>query len=279
MLKVYLDHMSTTPVDREVLKEMKPYLEQNFGNPSRPYDQGMEAREGIEKARERVADFINSRAKEVVFTSSGAEANNLAVHGLAQARKARGDHLVTSSIEHHSTLNAFRWLQKQDFVVAFAGADGQGEIGVDKVAQSITPNTTLVSIMLANYEVGSLQPIKEIAEEAHEKGALVHTDATAAAGNVDIDVRELGVDALTLSSHPIYGPKGAGALYLREGLRLVPLVYSGVQEGGLRGGNGGCTGYCGLRKGLRASQAGAGRYGEGKVAPGHDHRRGTRGGG
>lgn len=236
MLKVYLDHMSTTPLAKEALREMEPYMESDFGNPSRPYDLGSEAREGIEKARGQVAELVNSSAKEIIFTSSGAEANNLAIHGLANANRARGEHMVSSAIEHHSTLNSLRWLQKQDFVVSLTGVDAQGKVDVEKIGRSITDRTTLVSIMLANYEVGTIQPVKEIAEIAHEKGALVHTDAVAAAGNIPVDIKELGVDALSISSHTIYGPKGAGALYLKDGLRLVPMIYSGIQEEGLRGG-------------------------------------------
>ncbi len=236
MLRVYLDHMATTPVAREVLNEMQPYLENSFGNPSRPYDMGFEAKEAVEKARERVAELINAEPREIIFTSSGAEANNLAIHGLAHANKTRGKHLISSLIEHHSTLNSLRWLQKQGFVVSFVGVNKQGEVDLNQIEKSTGNATVLISIMLANYEVGTLQPLKEIVEIAHEKGALVHADAVAAAGNVDIDVKELGVDALSISSHTIYGPKGAGALYLREGLRIVPLIYSGIQEDGLRGG-------------------------------------------
>ncbi len=236
MLRVYLDHMATTPVAREVLAEMLPYLESRYGNPSRPYDLGAEAREAVERARERVARLINASPSEIIFTSSGAEANNLAVRGLAEAQKGRGRHLVTSAIEHHSTLNAFRSLQKRGYVVNFLPVTHAGEVLPERVEEALTPATTLVSVMLANYEVGTLQALREIAEIAHDRGVLVHTDAVAAAGNIPVDVEKLGVDALSISSHTMYGPKGAGALYLREGLRIVPLIYSGVQEEGRRGG-------------------------------------------
>ncbi|NOZ59762.1 MAG: cysteine desulfurase [Euryarchaeota archaeon] len=248
MFRVYLDHMATTPLDREVLSAMLPYLENSFGNPSRPYDLGSEAKDAMERSRESVARLINASPEEIIFTSSGAEANNLAVRGLAKANSKRGMHLVTSEIEHHSTLNAFRALQKAGFVVTFLPVNSLGEVSVEKLESAITERTTLVSVMLANYEVGTLQAVREIAEIAHEKGALVHTDAVAAAGNVEIDVKKLGVDALSLSAHTMYGPKGVGALYLREGLRIVPLIYSGIQEEGRRGGTENVAGIVGFGK-------------------------------
>ncbi len=258
MLRVYLDHMATTPVAKEVLNEMLPYLENRFGNPSRAYDLGFEAMDAIDKARERVAGLINAEPEEIIFTSSGAEANNLAVHGLANANKTRGKHLVSSLIEHHSTLNSLRWLQKQGFVVSFAGVDRHGEVDLNQIEKSTGKATVLVSVMLANYEVGTIQPVKEIVEIAHEKGALVHADAVAAAGNIEIDVKALGVDALSMSSHTMYGPKGAGALYLRGGLRLVPLIYSGVQEEGLRGGTENVPAIAGFGKAAEMAKKGLG---------------------
>ncbi|WP_456474658.1 cysteine desulfurase family protein [Candidatus Pyrohabitans sp.] len=248
MLRVYLDHMATTPLNREVLAAMQPFLENRFGNPSRVYDLGVEAKDGIEDARRRVAELINASPGEIIFTSSGSEANNLAVRGLARANERRGMHVITSEIEHHSTLNAFRSLQKAGYVVTLLPVNAYGEVSVEKLESAITERTTLVSVMLANYEVGTLQAVKEIAEVAHEKGALVHTDAVAAGGNIPIDVKELGVDALSLSSHTMYGPKGVGALYLREGLRIVPLIYSGIQEEGRRGGTENVAGIVGFGK-------------------------------
>ena len=248
MLRVYLDHMATTPLNREVLAAMQPFLENRFGNPSRVYDLGVEAKDGIENARRRVAKLINASPGEIIFTSSGSEANNLAVRGLARANERRGMHVITSEIEHHSTLNAFRSLQKEGYVVTLLPVNAYGEVSVEKLESAITERTTLVSVMLANYEVGTLQAVKEIAKVAHEKGALVHTDAVAAAGNIPIDVKELGVDALSLSSHTMYGPKGVGALYLREGLRIVPLIYSGIQEEGRRGGTENVAGIVGFGK-------------------------------
>ena len=248
MLRVYLDHMATTPLNREVLAAMQPFLENRFGNPSRVYDLGVEAKDGIENARRRVAELINASPGEIIFTSSGSEANNLAVRGLARANERRGMHVITSEIEHHSTLNAFRSLQKEGYVVTLLPVNAYGEVSVEKLESAITERTTLISVMLANYEVGTLQAVKEIAKVAHEKGALVHTDAVAAAGNIPIDVKELGVDALSLSSHTMYGPKGVGALYLREGLRIVPLIYSGIQEEGRRGGTENVAGIVGFGK-------------------------------
>ncbi len=248
MFRVYLDHMATTPLDREVLSAMLPFLENSFGNPSRPYDLGSEAKEAIERARESVAKLINASPGEIIFTSSGAEANNLAIKGLAKANSRRGVHLITSEIEHHSTLNSFRALQKEGFVVTFLPVNALGEVSIEKLQDAITDKTTLVSVMLANYEVGTLQAVREIAEIAHDKGALVHTDAVAAAGNIEIDVEKLSVDALSLSAHTMYGPKGVGALYLREGLRIVPLIYSGIQEEGRRGGTENVAGIVGFGK-------------------------------
>lgn len=253
-MKAYFDHMATTPIAEEVLQEMLHYLTEKFGNPSRPYDLGEEAKEAVEKARERVAELINARPEEIIFTSSGAEANNLAIHGLAHA--ACGKHIISSVIEHHSVLNALRWLQRQGFVVSFLGVNKQGVVDVKQVEKSIGEKTCLISIMLANYEVGTLQRVKEIAQVAHEKGILVHTDAVACAGNIDIDVKELGVDALSISSHTIYGPKGAGALYLKSGTRLVPLIYSGIQENGYRGGTENVPAIAGFGKACELARKG-----------------------
>ncbi len=234
--KVYLDHAATTPVVPEVLEAMLPYFRDVFGNPQSLHSWGDGAREAVERAREQVAALINGSAEEVIFTSSGTEANNLAIKGIAQGQAAKGRHIVVSAIEHFSVLHAARTLEKSGFEVTAVPVDGHGLVDPDEVAKSIRKDTVLVSVMHANGEVGTIQPIADIARVVKEAGVLFHTDAVASAGNIPVDVRQLGVDALSLAANQFYGPKGAAALWVRKGVRLIPVMDGGVQEGGRRPG-------------------------------------------
>ncbi len=251
MKRVYLDHAATTPVLDEVLNEMLPYFKEEFYNPSSITSSGIRVKEKIEEARERVSQLINARPEEIIFTSGGTEANNLAIIGLALANIKKGKHIVISRAEHHSVLNAARYLQKWfDFKISFISLDKEGFIKIDELENAITDETILVSIIHANYEIGTIEPIKEIVEivKDKKKDIIFHTDAVATAGQVEIDVQKLNVDALTLSSHTIYGPKGSGALFLREGIGLVPIIYGGIQEEGKRPGTENVPGIIGFGK-------------------------------
>ncbi|MDP2278344.1 MAG: cysteine desulfurase family protein [Nitrospirota bacterium] len=236
MRKCYFDHVATNPLDSRVFEAMTPYFMEDFGNPLSLYDLGTKAKEAIENGRGQVAALINSKSSEIIFTSSGAEANNFALRGIALARQNEGKHVIVSKMEHHSILNSARFLEKMGFVVTFLPVDKHGIVDPDTVKKSITKETTLISITHASSEVGTIEPIKEIGRIAKEKGIIFHTDAVAAAGNIPVDVKELGVDLLSMAAHQFYGPKGAGALYVREGMRIVPLIYGGIQENGRRAG-------------------------------------------
>lgn len=235
-MRCYFDHVATNPLDPRVFDAMLPYFKEEFGNPQSVYDLGVRAKEAIEKARQQVASLINCKPSEVIFTSSGAESNNFALRGIALARQNEGRHVLVSKVEHHSILNSARFLEKNGFTVTFLPVDKYGMVDPDTVRKSITKETTLISIIHASSEVGTIQPIKEIAKIAKEHNIVFHTDAVASTGNIPVDVKELGVDLLSMAAHQFYGPKGAAALYVREGLRIVPLIYGGIQEGGRRAG-------------------------------------------
>lgn len=235
-MKCYFDHVATNPLDPRVFEAMLPYFKEEFGNPQSVYDLGVKAKEAIEKARAQVASLINCKPSEIIFTSSGAESNNFALRGIALARQNEGRHVLVSKVEHHSILNSARFLEKNGFTVTFLPVDKYGMVDPDTVKKSITKETTLISIIHASSEVGTIQPIKEIAKIAKEHNIVFHTDAVASTGNIPVDVKELGVDLLSMAAHQFYGPKGAAALYVREGLRIVPLIYGGIQEGGRRAG-------------------------------------------
>jgi cysteine desulfurase len=235
--RIYLDHAATTHVLDEVIEEMLPFFKDKFHNPSASYAGAYEVKERVEEAREKIANFINAEPNEIVFTSGGTEANNFALIGLALANAEKGKHIVVSRAEHHSILNAARYLQMFfDFSVTFVPIDKKGFVDPGNVEKAITDETTVVSVIHANYEIGSIEPIEEIAKIAKQNDVRFHTDAVATACQLKLDVKKLGVDALTLSAHTIYGPKGVGALYVREDLEIVPLIYGGVQEEGRRGG-------------------------------------------
>lgn len=236
MRKCYFDHVATNPLRPEVLDAMMPYFKEEFGNPLSVYPLGMNARDAIEKARSAVAALVNAKPSTIVFTASGAEANNFALRGIALARQNQGKHIIVSKVEHHSILNAARFLEKSGFVVTYLPVDKHGVVDPESVKSSINKETVLISITHASSEIGSIEPIKEIATIAKERNIVMHTDAVATTGNIPVDVKELGVDLLSMAAHQFYGPKGAGALYVREGLRIVPLIYGGIQEGGRRAG-------------------------------------------
>lgn len=232
----YFDHVATNPMRPEVLEAMLPYLKEDFGNPLSPYDLGARARTAMEEARGEVAALIGVKPSAVIFTASGAEANNFALRGIALARQEKGKHVIVTKVEHHSILNSARFLEKMGFTVTFLPVDKYGLVDPEMLKRSITDETTLVSIIHASPEVGTIQPIKELAAIAKERGALFHTDAVASTGNIPVSVEDLGVDLLSMAAHQFYGPKGAAALYVKQGLRIVPLVYGGIQENGRRAG-------------------------------------------
>ncbi|MBM4446028.1 MAG: cysteine desulfurase [Chloroflexi bacterium] len=234
--RVYLDYVATTPVLPDVLEAMLPYFRDVYGNPQSLHYWGDAAREAMEKAREQVAVLIGSSPEEIIFTSSGSEANNVAIKGLAQGQSGKGKHIIVSAVEHFSVLHAARTLEKAGFELTVVPVDKYGFVDPDEIAKNIRKDTILVSVMHANGEVGTIQPIAEIGKIAKEAEVLFHTDAVASAGNIPVDVDKLGVDALSLAGNEFYGPKGSAALWVRKKVRLMPLMDGGVQEGGRRPG-------------------------------------------
>lgn len=248
MRNVYLDHAATTPVHPKVLEAMLPYFSSRFGNPSNLHDIGREAKNAVEEARAKTAALINANPEEIYFTASGSESNNFALKGLAQANNQKGKHIIVSQMEHFSILHPAKTLEKAGFTVTAVPTDRTGLVDPADVAKAITRDTILVSIMHANNEIGTIQEIAEIARITKEKGVLFHTDAVASAGWIPVDVRALGVDALSLSGHQFYGPKGAAALFLRKGVRIKPQTEGGVQEEGRRAGTENVPAIVGLGK-------------------------------
>jgi cysteine desulfurase len=235
-MKVYLDSHSGTKLDERVFEAMLPYLKEHYGNPQSMHDLGAQAKQAIEAARRQVAGLINAAESEVYFTSCGSEANNLAVKGVAFAYKDKKRHIIVSQIEHFSVLYAARRLQQLGFEVAYAPVDKFGFVLLDELEKAIREDTVLVSIQHSNPEIGTIQNIKSVVEVCHRKGVLVHTDAVSSCGVVPIDVKELGVDLLSLSASQLYGPRGVAALYVRKGVRVIPLIDGGIQESGIRAG-------------------------------------------
>jgi cysteine desulfurase len=243
-----MDYGAACPVDPRVLEAMMPYFSESFGNPSSFHSYGFEVLRAMKAAREQIASLIGAQAEEIVFTSVATESNNLALVGAASRYRSRGNRIVTSNIEHISTLNICKELSRDGLEISYVPADRDGIIGLEKLRESIDDKTILVSIMAANGEIGTVQPIREAAEIAHQHGALFHTDATAAAGKIPLNVVESGVDLMTLSSNDLYGPKGVGALYIKKGLRLKPIMIGGGQENGMRSGSENITGIVGMGK-------------------------------
>lgn len=230
MKEVYMDYSATTPVKKEVLDEMLPFFSQQYGNPSSLYKIGYENKEAVLLARTRIAELIGAKPEEIFFTSCGTEADNWALVGTARARKKKGNHIITTKVEHHAILHTCAFLEKEGFDITYLDVDREGQISLSQLEAAITPQTILISVMFANNEVGSIQPIREIAELARKHGVWFHSDAVQALGNVPIDVEELGVDLLSISGHKIYAPKGIGALYIRKGINLSNLMFGGAQE-------------------------------------------------
>jgi cysteine desulfurase len=248
LTNIYLDHCATTPVHPEVVEAMLPYFRFFYGNPSSIHTFGRKAKEGLAVAREQVAQLIGADPSEIVFTSGGTEADNLAICGVSAESQRKGNHIITSSIEHHAVLNTCGYLEQRGFAVTYLPVDGEGLVDPDDVARAISDRTILISIMHANNEIGTIEPIAEIAGIAKEKGIVFHTDAVQTVGKIPVNVNGLNVDLLSLSGHKIYGPKGTGALYIREGMHLVPMLYGGKQERGMRHGTENVPAIVGLGK-------------------------------
>jgi cysteine desulfurase len=244
--KVYMDHSATTFVDASVLERMLPFFSEKYGNPNSVHAWGREVRASVEEARSSVARLINAEPREILFTGGGSEADNLAIKGVAEVLSGKGRHVITSAIEHHAVLDTVKWLGKNGFETTILPVDGQGLVDLEEFRRAIRPDTILATVMYANNEVGTVQPIQEMGAICRERGILFHTDAVQAAGHIPIDVKELPVDLMTMAAHKMYGPKGVGALYVRKGVRLAPLVHGGGQEFGLRSGTENTPGLVGF---------------------------------
>ena len=248
MNRIYFDHSATTPVDREVAELMLEYMTDKFGNPSSVHAFGRETRKAVEEAREKVAALINATPNEIFFTSGGTEGDNLALKGVAFANRKKGNHIITTAIEHHAILHTCEYLEKHGFTVTYLPVDEYAMIRMEDLRNAITDQTILISIMFANNEVGTIQPIKEIGQLAKEKGIYFHTDAVQAVGNYPIDVKELNIDLLTMSGHKFNASKGIGALYIRRGVRIEEIQHGGAHERNLRAGTENVPGIVGLGK-------------------------------
>ena len=248
MRNVYLDYSATTPVKEEVLKEMIPYFTEKFGNPSSLYDKGLEANAAVDHAREQLAALINADPKEIYFTAGGTEADNWSLMGVADKLKDKGNHIITTKIEHHAILHSCEFLEKHGYEVTYLGIDENGRISLAELENAITDKTILISVMMVNNEIGTVQPIKEIGKIAKAHKIIFHTDAVQALGNVPIDVKDMGIDLMSMSSHKIYGPKGEGALFMRKGLRISNYIHGGAQENSKRAGTENLTGIVGFGK-------------------------------
>jgi cysteine desulfurase len=248
MKRIYLDHAATTPVHPHVLKAMLPYFSEVYGNPSSIHTCGQEAKAAIEKARAGVARLIGAREEEITFTSGGTEADNSALYGIAFTNEKKSNHIITTTIEHHAVLETCKFLEKQGFKVTYLPVDKYGMVNPDDIKKAITPGTILISVMHANNEIGTIQPLLEIGKIAREAGAYFHTDAVQTVGHIPVDVNALGVDFLSISAHKLYGPKGIGALYIRKGTKIGSFLHGGGQERGRRAGTENVPGIVGLGK-------------------------------
>ena len=249
---IYLDNAASTPVHEQVFHEMIPFLQDQFGNPSSIHRYGRFAQRAIQNARKQIAHLINSEPNEILLTSGGTESNNTALFGLAHA--AKGNHIVTSSIEHEAILEPCKKLEKEGFEITYIPVDDSGLVNSKDIEKSITPETCLVSIMFANNEVGTIQPIQEISKICHDKQIVFHTDAVQAVGKVKLDVKELGIDMLSISSHKINGPKGVGSLYIKKGIEIIPFIFGGGQENGMRSGTENVASIVGFGKACQLAQ-------------------------
>ena len=258
----YFDHAATTAVKEEVLKEMLPYFSINYGNASSIYSLGRQSKRAIEKAREQVADAIGCNSKEIYFTGCGSECDNIAIKGIAYANRHKGNHIITSKIEHPAILNTCKSLEKEGFEITYLNVDENGFIDINELKESILDKTILISIMFANNEIGTIQPIKEIGMIAKEKDIYFHTDAVQAVGNVKINVKEMGIDLLSMSAHKFYGPKGVGALYVKEGINFKKIQDGGHQEKNKRAGTENVPGIVGLGKAIELAYKNIDKYNE-----------------
>ncbi len=248
MRQIYMDYGSASPVDARVLEAMMPFFDKDFGNPSSLHSAGRKARREMENARENVANLVGGQPKSIVFTSCATESNNLALRGTAMRYKDKGNHIITTSIEHMSVMNPLKDLQRSGFDVTHIPVDKDGLISAEEINNAITDKTILISVMYANGEVGTIQPIKEIGKIASDKNILFHVDGTAAVGKVPVNVEDEHIDLLTISSNDMYGPKGVGALYIKQGVRIMPSMLGGGQESGMRSGSENIPGIVGMGK-------------------------------
>jgi len=246
--KVYLDYAATTPVDPEVIKAMQPYFSEKFGNASSLHRFGQEAKKALEDSREALASFLGAQPEEIIFTSGGTESDNTALFGAAYALRGKGSHIVTTVIEHHAVSEPCKFLEKHGFKVTYVKVDNQGLVSPEEIKKAVTPQTTLISVMHANNEIGTIQPVAEIGRLAKEKEIYFHCDAVQTVGHIPVNVDELNVDLLSLSAHKFYGPKGVGALYIRKGTRLEPFLRGGDQERALRASTHNIPGIVGMAK-------------------------------
>jgi cysteine desulfurase len=255
---IYLDYNATTPLDSRVFDAMVPYMNSNWGNPSSPYSFGNQARIAVEKAREQVAEYFKCKPAEIVFTSSGTESDNLALRGVAHALRSRGNHIVTTAIEHHAVLNTCKALELEGYRVSFLTPASDGAIRIEEVEKSLDPETILITVMHANNETGVIQPVEEIAALAKKRGIIFHIDAVQTAGKIPLRAGELGADLISISGHKFYGPKGAGVLHIREGVPIKPLLTGGPHERSLRAGTENVAGIVGLSRALTLATESAG---------------------
>ena len=253
MKNIYFDNAATTKLDEEVLKEMLPYLKENYGNASSIYKLGRESKKAIEEAREKIAKAINCKPSEIYFTSGGSESDNTAIKGIARAYKKNGNHIITSKIEHPAVLETCKELQKEGFEITYISVDKNGIINLEELKNAIKENTILITIMFANNEIGTIEPIEEIGKIAKQKNIFFHTDAVQAVGSIEIDVQKLNVDSLSLSGHKIYGPKGIGALYIKTGIKFEKLITGGHQEKAKRAGTENVPAIVGMGKAIELS--------------------------
>ena len=244
--KVYLDNSATTQVDKRVLEATMPYFSETYGNPNSLHGWGRDAKKGIDKARQQVAELIGAESKEIIFTGGGSEADNLAIKGTAWALKDKGRHIITSSIEHHAIIDTVKWLGKNGYEYTMLPVDETGMVDPKELEAAIRPDTIIASIMFANNEIGTIEPVAELGEVCRKHGVLFHTDGVQAAGHIKIDVKDLPIDMMTMAAHKMYGPKGIGALYVRKGIKLTPLVHGGGQEFGIRSGTENTPGLVGF---------------------------------
>ena len=250
MKNIYFDNAATTKLDEEVLQEMMPYLTENYGNASSIYKIGRESRKAVETAREQIAKVLNCKPNEIYFTAGGSESDNTAIKGIARANKNKGNHIITSKIEHPAVLETCKELEKEGFEVSYISADENGIINLEELKNAIKPTTILITVMFANNEIGTIQPIEEIGQIAKENNIYFHTDAVQAVGSIKIDVQKLNIDSLSLSGHKFYGPKGIGALYVRTGVRFEKLIAGGHQERNKRAGTENVAGIVGIGKAI-----------------------------